>query len=229
MAESKSTFVDHLSELRKRIIYSLIAFGLSSALTWQYVPALLNFTAPSAGKLVFLHPAEAFTTYLKVCLWSGFFFSLPATLYHLWKFIGTGLTDKEKKHIIIFAPASLFLFFSGAAFGYFLAIPAAIKFLVGFGAGWVEPMLSINEYISFVGWLLLAFGASFELPLVVFFLAMLKIVNTDSLRNFRKQAILLIFIAAAMVTPTPDAFTQLLLAIPLIGLFELGVFLSRFA
>lgn len=226
---AKGTLVDHLTELRKRIIYSLVFFGFFSALAWQFVPSIINFAAASAGKLVFLQPAEAFFTYLRVCLWSGFFFSLPFTLYHLWKFIGAGLTENERKSIVIFAPASFLLFLAGAAFGFFLAIPAAVKFLIGFGSGWAEPMLSIGEYISFIGWLILAFGASFELPLVLLCLAKLKIVSAESLKDWRKQAYLMIFIAAAVVTPTPDALTQLLLAIPLVLLYEFGLFLSRWA
>ena len=118
------------------------------------------------------------------------------------------------------------LFLLGASFAFFLAIPLAVKFLVGFGAGWAEPMLSIGDYISFVGWLLLAFGATFELPLVIIFLAKLKVVNQSALRTYRKHAILLIFIAAAVLTPTPDVFTQLLLAIPLIILYEASLWLS---
>lgn len=229
MDETKQTFVDHLTELRKRIIYSLVSFGVFSALSGQFVPQIINYISAPAGKLVFLHPTEAFVTYFKVCLWSGFFFSLPFTLYHLWKFIGTGLTEKEKGYVKLFGPASLVLFLLGAAFGFFLAIPAAVKFLIGFGSGWVEPMLSVNEYLSFVGWLLLAFGASFELPLVIFFLAKLGLVSSNSLKKYRKHAILAIFIVAGVVTPTPDAFTQTLMAGPLIILYELGILLSRWA
>ena len=108
----------------------------------------------------------------------------------------------------------------------FLAVPLAIKFMVGFGAGWAEPMLSLNQYLSFVGWMVLAFGAAFELPMGILFLAKLKVVTPRTLKLYRKHAVLLIFIAAAILTPTPDAFTQFLLAAPLIILYEASILLS---
>lgn len=226
MDETKYTLVEHLEELRKRLIYCLIFFGISSALAWQLVPHVIKYASAPVGKLVFIHPTEAFFTYFKVTLWSGFFLSLPAILYNIWKFVALGLNEAEKKATVLFAPASFLLFLLGASFAFFLAIPLAVKFLVGFGAGWAEPMLSIGDYISFVGWLLLAFGATFELPLVILFLTKLKVVNQSALRTYRKHAILLIFIAAAVLTPTPDVFTQLLLAIPLIILYEASLWLS---
>ncbi|MBI5399659.1 twin-arginine translocase subunit TatC [Candidatus Saganbacteria bacterium] len=229
MENSTQPFTEHLVELRKRIIYSLVAFGLFSALSWQFVPAIIRLASAPVERLVFLHPAEAFGTFLKVCLWSGFFLSLPVILYNIWRYIESGLMAKEKKYIKIFAPFSFLLFLIGMSFGFFLAIPAAMKFLIGFGQGWVEPMLSVSAYISFIGSLLFIFGASFELPLIILFLTKLGLVNTQSLKHYRKQAILIIFIAAAILTPTPDALTQLLLAVPLIILYELGVLLSRWA
>jgi sec-independent protein translocase protein TatC len=229
MDETKYTLVEHLEELRKRLIYCLIFFGFSSALAWQLVPHVIKYASAPVGKLVFIHPTEAFFTYFKVALWSGFFLSLPVILYNVWKFVALGLNEAEKKTMVFFAPASFLLFLLGASFAFFLAIPLSVKFLVGFGRGWAEPMLSIGEYISFVGWLLLAFGATFELPLVIFFLAKLKVLTQSTLRTYRKHAVLLIFIAAAVLTPTPDVFTQLLLAVPLIILYELSIILSRWA
>ena len=227
MDEVKYSLVEHLDELRKRIIYCLIFFGIASALSWQWVPVIIKYTSAPVGKLVFLHPAEAFFTYLKVAFWGGFFLSLPVILYNIWKFVSLGLTPQERKNIVIFAPASFLLFILGAGFALFLAIPLAIKFLVGFGAGWAEPMLSLNQYLSFVGWLLLVFGLAFELPVIVLFLVKLKVLTPRALAVYRRHAVLLIFIAAAVLTPTPDAFTQLLLVVPLIVLYELSIFLSR--
>ena len=228
MEDSKQTFVSHLSELRKRIIYSLTAFVLLSALSWQGVPQIIKYVSAPVGKLVFLHPTEAFFTYFSVALWGGFFLSLPVILYHIWKFAAIGLTPLERKNIALFAPASFILFLLGSSFALFLAIPLALKFLIGFGAGWAEPMLSINQYLSFVGWLLLAFGLAFEMPVVVLFLVKIKIMTPRSLAGYRRHAVLIIMIAAAILPPTPDAFTQLLLAIPLIILYEASIWLSYF-
>ena len=228
MNESRAPLVGHLAELRLRIIYCLVAFVLASVIAWQAVPFLISYISLPAGKLVFLQPSEAFFTYLRVAFWGGVFLALPVITYNIWKFIAAGLLPVEKNYVYIFAPFSFLLFLAGAAFGFFAAIPLAVKFLVGFGAGWATPMLSVGEYVSFFGWLLLVFGLMFELPLVLLFLVKLRIVNAAWLARYRRHAILTIFITAAIVTPTPDAFTQLLLAGPLIILYEIGVFLSRF-
>jgi sec-independent protein translocase protein TatC len=229
MDATKQTLTEHLEEFRKRLIYCLIFFGLFSAFSWVWVPPVIKYASTPAGKLIFIHPTEAFFVSMKVSLWMGFFLSLPFILYHLWKFVSLGLTLRERKMVVLFAPASLILFLLGAAFAFFLAIPLSVKFLIGFGSGWAEPLLSINQYLSFVGWLLLAFGVAFELPLIILFLAKLKMVTPRSLSLYRKHAALLIFIAAAALTPTPDVFTQLLLAGPLLVLYELGLWLSRWA
>lgn len=226
MDEAKYSLVEHLAELRQRIIYCLIFFAIAAAVAWQWVPAIMTYLSTPVEKLVFLHPVEAFSTYIKVAFWTGFFLSLPVIFYHFWKFLSAGLTQSERKNIIIFAPASFILFFLGAGFALTLAIPLALKFLIGFGAGWVEPMISLDQYLSFVGWLLLAFGLAFELPIAILFLVRLKIMTPRSLARYRRHAVLIIIIAAAILTPTPDAFTQLLLAIPLILLYEASIWLS---
>ncbi|MBI5700505.1 twin-arginine translocase subunit TatC [Candidatus Saganbacteria bacterium] len=229
MDDPKFTLIEHFVELRGRLIYCLISFCITSAISWQFVPQIISFVSRPVGKLVFLHPTEAFITYFKVCMWAGFFLSLPVIIYNVWKYVALGLSDKEKKNIFIFAPASFILFLFGSSFGFFLAIPAAVKFLIDFGASWSTPMITINEYISFVSLLLLGFGATFELPLVLFFLSKLKIVNAELLKRYRRHAVLFIFIAAAIITPTPDIFIQSLMAFPLIILYEASIWLSRFA
>jgi len=223
----KYTLVEHLSELRKRLIYCIATFAFCSIVSWPFVPQLIKLISSPAGNLVFIHPTEAFFTYMKLAFWIGFFLSLPVTIFNIWKFIGSALLPSENKYLILFVPFSLILFLAGSSFGFFIVIPFAIKFLLGFGAGWATPMLSINDYISFVGSLLLAFGLSFEMPIVILFLTKLKIVSAKTLSSYRRHAILLIFIAAAILTPTPDAFTQLLLAGTLIILYELSVLMSR--
>lgn len=229
MDDPKYTLVEHFAELRRKLIYCLISFCITSAISWQYVPQIINYISRPVGKLVFLHPTEAFVTYFKVCMWSGFFLSLPVIIYNVWQYVALGLSDKEKKNIFIFAPASFILFLIGASFGFFLAIPSAVKFLIDFGSSWSQPMITVNEYISFVFWLLLGFGATFELPLVLFFLAKLKLVNAKLLKKYRRHAVLIIFVAAGIITPTPDIFTQSLMAFPLIILYELSIWLSYLA
>ena len=135
----------------------------------------------------------------------------------------------ERRSVLLFAPASLLLFALGGSFGFFIAIPLAVKFLVGFGGGLAEPMLSIGEYVSFVGSLLLVFGAAFEIPVVILFLVRIKVVTPRALAAYRRHAILALVIAAAVLTPTPDAFTQLLLAVPLIGLYEISIWLAKWS
>lgn len=228
MDETKYTLSEHLDELRNRIIYCLISVGLLSLVSWFLTPYIIKFISSYVPKLVFLKPAEAFFVYFKISIWTGFFFSLPVIFYNLWKYINIGLTDIERKQVVLFAPFSFLLFLMGAVFSFFLIIPIAVKFLIGFGQGFAEPLLSLNEYVSFVGWMTLAFGISFELPVIILFLSKLKIVSVNSLKTYRKHAVVLIFIAAAILTPTPDAFTQFMLAVPLIVLYEIGIFISGF-
>lgn len=229
MDEPKYTLVEHIDEFRLRLIYCLISFGIFSALSWRFVPFILKFISSPVPEFVFLSPAEAFFSYLKVTLWSGFFLSFPIIIYNLLKFISPALTPRETKFMVIFLPSSFFLFLLGFSFAFFLAIPLAIKFLVGFGSGVARPMLSISEYISFFGALLLAFGLMFELPLAIILMVKLNVITVSILKKHRKHSILFIFVAAAIITPTPDAFTQFMLAIPLIILYEIGIFMSKYA
>jgi len=228
MEEKTFSIEQHVDELRLRIIYCLIAFGLGSVIAWQFTPAIIRFISLPVGKLVFLSVSEVFFTYLKVTLWSGFFISLPVIIYHIWKYVESALQPHEKKYVLIFLPFSFGLFLAGAGFAFFLAIPLAVRFLVGFGSGLADPMLSINEYVSFFSWLLLVFGGAFEFPLVLLFLVKIKVINSSQLSFYRRHAVLAIFVFAAVLTPTPDAFTQLLLAGPLLILYEISVFLARF-
>ena len=153
----------------------------------------------------------------------------PFTLYQIWKFISPGLYPREKKYVAPFVLTSSLLFIGGVVFGYYLALPPAFGFFMEFSSDMLRPMFTMREYLSFALKLLLAFGVSFELPVFIFFMAKLGIVNSRMMSRQRRYAILIIFIAAAFLTPSPDAFTQIIMAVPLMILYELSIYVAKFA
>lgn len=227
MVDKRMTVVEHLEELRRRILISLAAIFIATCIAFWKVKEIISYLARPVGHLVFLSPVEAFFAYLKVAFFVGLFISSPIVLFQIWRFISVGLKENERKSVIFYLPFSIVLFLFGAVFAFCIAIPWALRFLINFAGPEVLPMLSISKYISFVMVLLLMFGLVFELPIAIILLAKLGIVTTAALRRNRKYAILSIFIIAAILTPTPDAFTQLLMAIPLIFLYELSIWLSK--
>lgn len=229
MVDKRMTVVEHLEELRRRILISLAAIFIATCIAFWKVKEIVSYLVRLGriGHLVFLSPVEAFFAYLKVAFFVGLFISSPIVLFQIWRFISVGLKENERKSVIFYLPFSIVLFLFGAVFAFCIAIPWALRFLINFAGPEVLPMLSISKYISFVVVLLLMFGLVFELPIAIILLAKLGIVTTAALRRNRKYAILSIFIIAAILTPTPDAFTQLLMAIPLIFLYELSIWLSK--
>lgn len=225
MENIQLSFVQHLDELRKRIIICLLGIVAASIGSYFFVGKLIPYLAEPVGRLVFIQPLEAFITYLKVALICGFCLSLPLILYQVWAFIGSGLTARERRHIYLYAPFSLLLFLVGAGFAYKIIVPYGLTFLLSFGGPCIQPMISVSKYISFLGMMLLAFGVAFELPVVVMFLTKLGLVTPQFLRKKRKYVLLGIFVLAAVLTP-PDIFTQLLMALPLILLYELSILLT---
>ena len=153
----------------------------------------------------------------------------PWTLYQIWKFISPGLYQREKRYVLPFVLTSTLLFVGGVVFAYFLALPPAFGFFVEFSSDTLRPMFTMREYLSFALKLLLAFGVSFELPVFIFFMAKLGIVNSRMLSRQRRYAILVIFVVAAILTPSPDAFTQCIMAIPLMVLYELSIYVAKWA
>ncbi len=229
MVDRRMTLVEHLDELRRRILISLGAIFIATCIAFWKVKEIVAYLIKPVGHVVFLSPVEAFMAYLKLAFFAGLFISSPIILFQVWRFVSAGLNENERKTTLFFFPFSIALFLFGAAFAFFLVIPWSLKFLINFAGPEVLPMLSISKYISFVVMLVLMFGLVFELPIAIVLLAKLGIVTPATLRKNRKYAILLIFIAAAILTPTPDAFTQLLMAIPLIFLYELSIWLSKLA
>jgi sec-independent protein translocase protein TatC len=166
---------------------------------------------------------------MKISFYGSLFLTSPYILYQLWKFISPGLYKSEKKYMIPFVISSTILFICGILFGYYLALPPAFSFFVEFSSDFLKPMFSLREYLSLSLKLLLAFGVSFELPVVIFFLARIGVVSSKMLSRNRRYAILIIFIAAAILTPSPDALTQIIMAIPLMGLYEIGIIVAKLA
>lgn len=223
---SNYTFIQHLEELRRRIIYCLLCLTVFSIVSYSFAGKIIYHLAKPIGKLVFIQPVEAFVTYIKISVFCGFFISLPVIIYNIWAFVSPGLLPKERKHVLLYAPLSFLLFVTGCAFGYFVMIPFGIKFLTSYRSYWLVPMISVGTYVSFVCVMTLLFGVIFELPVLLSFLSKIRVVNRDILRKNRKYAILIIFIVAAILTP-PDVFSQLMMAIPLLVLYEVSILFAK--
>jgi sec-independent protein translocase protein TatC len=233
------TFWEHLEELRKRIIYMAIAFAAGGAAAWNLREKILVWlTAPfvtawstskvaGQASLHFPAPQALFVAYVKLAVLGGFVLSLPILLYQLWAFVSPGLYSREKRFAIPFVVSSCGLFGLGAWFGWRFAFPAAFQYLLSFSgpvgsAITIEPSVMIDEYISFVSQMLLAFGAVFELPVLVFFLSVAGIITHHTLIRFSRVFIVVAFVIAAVITP-PDPLSQLILAVPLCLLYFLSI------
>lgn len=235
-AEEKLPLAAHLEELRKRLLRSLVAIGLGFVACYYFKEGLfkiitkpLRDVLPKDSYMIFTSLPEAFFTYMKIAFFSSLFLTAPFTLYQIWKFISPGLYPREKKYVVPFVLTSTLLFVGGVVFAYFLALPPAFGFFVEFSTDSLRPMFTMREYLSFSLKFLLAFGISFQLPVFIFFMTKLGIVNSRILSKQRRYAILIIFIAAAVLTPSPDAITQIIMAIPLMVLYEISVSISKFA
>jgi len=226
MTDKKFTFIEHLDELRSRLIKSVISIILASCIFYTFKDIVFHFIVKPVGRLIFIAPTEAFITNVKVALLGGLYLSSPFIFYQIWGFLSQGLERKERRYALIFGIFSFIFFMLGSFFGYSVIVPIGTKFLLGFGTSSLTPMITVDKYISFVGSLTFAFGVAFQLPLVILFLTKIKILSPESLSKNRKYAILIIFIVAAIFTP-PDVVTQCMMAIPLIALYELSVFLSK--
>jgi len=228
MTDKRLTLVEHLEELRTGVIKSLIFIIIVSCGLYAFVDKILpNLTRP-VGRLVFIAPQEAFISRIKIAFFGGLFLSAPFILFQVWRFVSSGLKPNEGKYVLIFGPLSVIFFLIGASFGYFIIVPIGIKFLLGFASDLMAPMITVSKYISFVGVLTLSFGVIFELPLVSLFLTKIGLVTPQFLSARRKQAVVLIFIAAAILTP-PDIITQCLMALPLLIIYEISIIFSKIA
>jgi len=233
-ALGKMSFMDHLGELRSRIVWSLGSAGVGLVIAFFITDRAMQFVSrPLVGlktELVFTSPTEAFWTWMKVAMVLAIFISMPALLYQVWKFVSPGLHEHEKKYAAPFIIAGSLLFLIGGTFAMLVIIPYASTFLVTFGQekGW-KPMITVSSYTDFVIKFTLAFGIVFELPVVITVLALIGVVTPQFLSKNRKYAVLINFVIAAILTPTPDMINQALMAGPLCILYEIGIICARVA
>ena len=246
MENPKLPLTEHLAEFRKRIfislgsvlliliivfnysenIFDILTLPLKSELKLDFTKPYIHMKEKSPTKLVFLAPAEAFWMHFKVSFIASLILALPIIFHQLWKFVSPGLLVKEKKYVLPFVFFATGLFIAGALFCFLIILPFAMTFLLGYKTENMVPMLSVGSYIDFCLKFIVAFGVIFELPLVIIFLTRLGIVTTKTLSKNRKYAVLFAFIAGGVLTPTPDAFNQALMAVPIIILYEIGILLS---
>jgi len=194
---------------------------------YPYINVVLKHLTHPVGQLVFISPFEAFWSRIKLTFFLGIFISLPFVLYQIWKFIQKGLLAREKRFVLPLTFLSFVLFSLGGCFGYFVIIPVGMKFLLAYGTQTLVPMISISRYLSFLFGIVFSFGLIFELPLIIGFLTKIGILQSQTLRTKRRFAIVGIFIAAAALTPGPDVFSQLLMAGPLLVLYEMSIIVAR--
>ena len=224
------SLMEHLEELRKRIVHSAAYLAVGFFICWFLRDRIVGFLqAPLThiGKsLVFTHPMDALNLDLQASLLAGAILAAPFILYQVWLFIAPGLYQKERRFVIPFMAATVGLFLTGASFGYFFVLPAAIKILiVDFGHNFT-PMVTIEDYTSFFLSVILGLGISFEMPILIFFLSIFGIVSPKFLWTNIRYAILAVFLVAAIITPSPDPWTMCIYAIPMLGLYLIGIGVS---
>lgn len=225
-------FLEHLEELRKRIVYCIIAVVVGFFACWGYREQIYNIMQKPIldalhangmpEKLTYLNPTEPFNLYLKVAALAGLFLTSPFVLYQVWMFISPGLYRNEKRYVLPFMVSTISLFAAGGFFGYKIVYPAALTFLIDFGKQF-QPMITINEYTQLFLSIILGMGIIFELPVLVFFLSLMGVISAGFMwKNFR-YSILVIFIIAAIVTPTTDILNMCIFAAPMVALYALSI------
>jgi sec-independent protein translocase protein TatC len=234
--EEKLPLTSHLEELKTRLIRVMlvVAVGFGICYTfkeWSFriITKPLVEAMPAQSSMIFTGLPEAFFIHMKIAFFASLFLTAPYTLFEIWRFVSPGLYKQEKRAIVPFVFFSAILFSGGVSFGYFIALPPAFRFFVSFSTDFLKPMISFSEYLSLTLKFLLAFGLSFEMPVFMFFLAKIGVVNSKMLARQRRYAILIIFVAAAILTPSPDAISQILMALPLMVLYEVSIVLTKFA
>jgi sec-independent protein translocase protein TatC len=229
--DEKLPIMAHLEELRKRLFKCAIAVGITTVASFyfaQYVFKLLESRAEGIN-LIFIEMTEMIGTYCMVAIVCGIVLALPFLVYQLVMFIRPALTAKEKRYLYSLLPAVFLAFAAGVAFGYFVLIPPAAKFLITFGSDIATPQIRIGNFVSLMVKLLFAIGLCFETPILILFLSKVGVVTPETLSKYRKFAVLGAFILTAIITPTVDPINQSIIAVPLIVLYEVGVLLARLA
>ena len=245
----KAPLTEHLGELRSRIVFSVIAILATFMASFYFSEDLFRLLTmpihnnvsfsikspfiifyPGANpdlKLIFIAPAEAVWMHIKISFISASILSSPIIFFEIWKFISPGLLERERKYAIPFVFTTTFLFLLGSLFCFIIILPFAMNFLLTYKTENLQPMISVGKYIDFCLKFILSFGAIFELPVMMVFLTKMGVVTPEFLAKNRKYSVLIAFVLAAVLTPTPDAFNQTLMAIPIILLYEVGILASR--
>lgn len=227
--EEKLTFMGHIRELRGRLAWSVLFLVITTIIAFVFADHIFHFLIKPAGNinLIYTEMTEMFSTYMIVSLAGGVVLAMPFFIYQIVMFVSPALTRREKSYVYIALPWITLMFAGGVAFGYFILLPPAMKFLISFGSDIATAQIKIGNYISLVTRLLVAIGAVFETPVIITFLSRLGVVSPQWLSNKRKWAFLGAFILAAIITPTMDPINQSLVAAPLIVLYEISIILSR--
>lgn len=226
MSETKSQgILGHLRELRKRVIWSVLAVMITTTASFFFADYIFDFLKVPAGdtQFIFIEVAEGFSTYMKVCLIVGIILAMPIIMYNALMFVMPALTSRERKMVLLILPWILVMFFGGIYFGYRFLIPPATKFLLGFGSEVATIQPRMSNYVNFVINLLLIIGLMFEMPVVIAFLSRIGVVSSKWLIGKQKIIIIVAFIVSAAITPTPDAINQCIVAGTLIALYELSI------
>ncbi len=229
--DKELSLMQHLGEFRDRLMVASIAVVVTTAISFFFATDIIKILLVPSGvtKLIALNPTENFTTYMRVALFSGIALAMPVILYEIYAYIDPALLPKERRFALTLGPFVLLLFAAGMLFCYFVLLPNALRFLVNFGGEVIENQLRASEYLSFVTTFILGMGVVFEVPVIIYALVRIHVVQRSWLSRQRRYVFLLVFVAAAIITPTPDPFNQTIVAIPMYLLWELGLFLARFA
>ena len=241
--DKELSLVQHLGELRDRLVVSAIALVVTTSIAFYFATPIIRFLLipvqcqfiptiacdPTPVKLIALDPTENFTTYFRVALFGGIALAMPVILYEIYAYIDPALLPKERRFVRLLGLPVLLLFAIGMAFCYVVLLPNAIKFLINFGGDVIQNQLRASTYLSFVTTFILGMGVVFEVPVIIYALVRVHVVTRQWLARQRRYVFLIVFIIGAFITPTPDPFNQTLVALPMYLLWELGLFLARFA
>lgn len=222
------TLTEHLQELRSCLIKSIAALIVGTGISAYFLQSIMDVLTSAAKELYYMRPAEAFMIYMKVALLSGLILSSPFILYELYGFVRPALTPRERRFTLICIPLALVLFITGLLFSYSFVFPRGLEFFLGFAAGKVNPLISMESYLDFMLMLVVPFGFAFNVPVILTLLAYLNIISSKMLMHYQRHVILVAFIIAGIITPTPDIITQTLLAVPLILLYEVSIVIIKY-
>lgn len=247
-AEKEMPFLDHLEELRSRLIKVLLFVTFFTGLSWFFIERIFDFLVMpyrqavvlakaqvqdpatlESVRLIFTNPTGGFMIYVKLALTVGILFSIPAIVFQIWQFIAPGLLMRERRIAVWVVFFTTFCFMVGALFCYYVVLKYGLGFLLTFQSDVLTPMVSIDEYFGFVTILLIVFGLVFEMPVIAFFLTKIGFLTPEFMRQKRRYSIVAIFVAAAVLTPSTDAFTMMLLVMPLLVLYEISIWVSKVA